>query len=202
MKKVYEYWIPDTDDHFESIMSKDVYHEYQRTKRDYAISCVKNFDLALDIGGHIGLWAKPLTKVFKKVITFEPISVNRECLVKNLEGTNSEVIPYALGESSGKIKLSLPSIENTGSYTISDDGIEVEMKKLDDFNFINVGFIKIDVQCMEIPVLKGAINTLKVCNPILCIEQGEREKPAIQFCIDLGYKLVNVIGKEHIFVKN
>ena len=202
MKKIFDYWFPDSDDHFARIMKEDRHHQYQREKRDTAVSYVKNFNLAIDIGGHVGLWSRPLSDKFKKVITFEPIFENRECLIKNLEGRDVDIHPYALGDKSGVIKLALPSSENTGGYTMSSDGMSVEIKTLDEFSFNDIGFIKIDVQCMEIPVLIGSIDTLIRCNPVLCIEQGETEKPAINFVKQIGYNLVKVVGKEHIFIKN
>ena len=42
--------------------------------------------------------------------------------------------------------------------------------RIDDEYFVDVGFIKIDVEQYEIPVLKGSLDTIKRCRPIVMSE--------------------------------
>ena len=91
MKKVFNYWMPDSDSHFERLIAKRVRNggppEYQDDVRDEAYKYVTDFNLAIDVGANVGLWAKPLTQKFKNVIAFEPMQQVLECLklnVKNL----------------------------------------------------------------------------------------------------------------------
>ena len=86
--------------------------------------------------------------------------------------------------------------------------IEIETKQLDDYRFTNIDYIKIDVQFYELFVLKGATETLKINNPLLCIECARRNKEEFEyikkindFLVNLGYKVVGGVGKELFFKK-
>ena len=87
MKKVFEYYMPDSDNHFERLINKRVRNggppQYQDDVRDEAYKYVTDFDIAVDIGANVGLWAKPLTKKFKRVIAFEPLEQVYSCLELN-----------------------------------------------------------------------------------------------------------------------
>ena len=41
--------------------------------------------LCLDIGSHVGIWSKRLSKDFNKVICFEPLQKHIDCHMKNCE---------------------------------------------------------------------------------------------------------------------
>ncbi len=66
MKQVYNYWMPDSDNHFERLIAKRIKNggpaEYQDDTRDEAYKYVKDFYIAVDVGANVGLWARPLTK--------------------------------------------------------------------------------------------------------------------------------------------
>ena len=86
--------------------------------------------------------------------------------------------------------------------------IEIETKQLDDYRFTNIDYIKIDVQFYELFVLEGATETLKINNPLLCIECARRNKEELEyvkkindFLVNLGYKVVGGVGKELFFKK-
>ena len=70
----------------------------------------------------------------------------------------------ALSNQSGKGEL-LISEEGVGSNSLNDFALKsskpitVEKKRLDDYNFMNVDYIKIDVQFYELNVLQGAYKT-------------------------------------------
>ena len=119
----------------------------------------------------------------------------------------------ALSNQSGKGDL-LISKDGIGSNSLNDFAlkndytIRVEKKRLDDYGFRNVDYIKIDVQFYELFVLKGAYQTLKDNNPLLCIECARRNKEELayvkkinQFLTKLNYKIVGGVGKELFFKK-
>ena len=69
----------------------------------------------------------------------------------------------------------------------------IECRSLDSFNFTDVDYIKIDVDGFEIPLLKGAKETLRKNNPVINIEMKQRKRPeTVRKCRDilhsLGYK--------------
>ena len=83
MKEVFNYWMPDSDIHFSRLIQKQVNNgglpQYQNDVRDEAYKYVVDFNLAIDVGANVGLWAKPLTEKFNSVIAFEPMNQVLEC---------------------------------------------------------------------------------------------------------------------------
>ena len=77
MKLVHNYWMPKSDEHFERLISKRIKKggpaEYQDDVRDEAYKYVTNFNVAVDVGENVGLWARPLSEKFNLVIAYEPL---------------------------------------------------------------------------------------------------------------------------------
>lgn len=220
MKKIRDYFVPDSDFHFIEYLSK--FEHYQEAQRNRALSHVKNWGFAIDIGANIGLWSKDLSKYFERLICFEPNKFCFEFLKKNINNNNSVINKCALGSSNEIKKLYIHSTNSGASSFINKTKtgydnksnpifgqfpektktINVEIKKLDSFNYTNIDFIKIDVQGFELQVLEGAIKTLKLNKPILCIEEDEPNNSSLfEFLKDLDYEVIDIINKEHIFKK-
>tara|TARA_R110002153_G_scaffold29711_13_gene91189 strand:+ start:13869 stop:14381 length:513 start_codon:yes stop_codon:yes gene_type:complete len=155
---------------------------------------VKNFDTAIDVGYRRGEFARNLTPLFSKVIGFEfryPKYTNQG---------NLEVYNYALGD------------ENTISYTSNNAGRikgngprEVIIKKLDSFDYNNIGFIKLDVEGFEPKVLLGAKATIEKCNPVICCEINRSDNNSQQILENWGYKLMEIDklqGHDYIFTRS
>ena len=85
MKKVYNWFLPDYDQHYEEWMVTNNEKEYQRLQREYALARVKQFRRAIDIGGNIGFWSRDFCEKFNEVEIFEPEASNIECLEANLK---------------------------------------------------------------------------------------------------------------------
>lgn len=77
----------------------------------------------------------------------------------------------ALGNVLGKARIKYFDPSNIGSTQVeeADDG-ELSMKRLDDYEFERIDFIKIDVEKYEYDLLLGAKNTLCKHSPGLYIE--------------------------------
>lgn len=134
----------------------------------------------IDAGAFTGDTALPLSKVTNKcVYAFEPFGDSFNLLKKNIENNGiKNIIPVnkTLGESSGKRTLYLSGDNFQGisgdESTLKeyDEKIVVDEISIDSFvesNNLDVGFIMIDVEGMEMDLLKGAINTIKSQKPIL-----------------------------------
>ena len=218
MKLVEGWYLPDGEKHFVHYLieakKSQFPREYQKLQRDKSIEYVDRFETAIDIGACVGFWAKDLCKLFKKTICFEPFKKSSDCLKKNLiEFNNYELYNIALSNQNGVGDL-LVSEEGIGSNSLNDfalnksNPIRVQKKRLDDYHFENVDYIKIDVQFYELFVLKGAYKTLKENNPLLCIECARRNKEELayvkkinEFLTKLDYKIVAGLGKELFFKK-
>ena len=220
MIKIKDYYVPKNDLHFIEYLKKN--DHYQEAQRNRAISYVENWGFAIDIGANIGLWSKDLSSYFDRLVCFEPNPYCEDYLKKNINLDKSKINSCALGEKNEIKNLFIHPLNSGASSFVNktkigfkkDSGViygefpketlqkKVEVKKLDDFNFNNIDFIKIDVQGFELSVLKGAYSTLKFNNPILCIEEDNpSNSETIPFLENLNYVVVDVIVKEHIFKK-
>lgn len=210
---------------------KELYSKYYR----------KNSNI-LDIGGFVGTVSLVMSEIIdedKKIYTFEPQYY--ECLEKNITDNNLEnvIIPYKYGLSNvnGFIKSNNIDLEKKGNFggqhltTLHDKNIEnilvnsnndnnfIELKRLDDFYFNEIGLIKIDVEGFELLVLKGAVSTLERNNyPPIFIEiwgtecwrnkEDTREyyiknnNDIKSFLFNLNYKIVWKNNCDYIFVHN
>ena len=167
MKQVRDWWLPDEDTHFEQYFNFQNSGEYQLQQRQRALSYVDKFDFALDIGGHVGFWSKPLSDKFGKVIAFEPHKPFVELF--KLNAPKAQVIEVALGEVDGQAEIKIPE-DNTGAAFLQE-GSGVPIKTLDSYGFRDIDFIKIDCEGYEFPIVKGATETLKRCRPVVIVEQ-------------------------------
>lgn len=204
MKKIYNYWMPNSDNHFERLIAKRVKNggppEYQDDVRDEAYKYVTDFNIAVDVGANVGLWSKPLTKVFNHVIAFEPLEQVYSCLERNVEGLNIEIHKHALGSVNDKIEMFFDS-ENTGGSFVSEIGHgSIDIKRLDDLDLPKFGLLKIDCERHELEVIKGGIETILKYKPIIVVEQ----QPDVEYCAghflkSLGAVELTKIRKDYIF---
>ena len=141
-----------------------------------------NCNRAIDIGANVGVWSYWLSKYAKQVESFEPnpkiFNVLKNIKIKNVNSYN-----IALSNKSGSVDLLVPK----GSKGFSNQGaslssikvqgehkrISIEAKCLDEYNFLDVDFIKIDVEGHEHEVIEGAQETIKKFKPTMVIEMEE-----------------------------
>jgi len=205
MKKVYEYWMPDCDEHFEGLIAKRIKKggpaQYQDDVRDAAYKYVTDFVLVVDVGANVGLWAKHLAERFNKVIAFEPINEVYECLELNVKGLNVDLYNFALGEENNTVDMFFDH-ENIGASYIKKDSLgtgSILIKKLDDLNLPKFGMIKLDCETYELQVLKGATETILKYKPILIVEQHAKFKQAGEYLKSLGAIELTSVRKDYIF---
>mgnify|MGYP001284461420 CR=1 FL=1 len=140
---------------------------------------------AIDIGCNKGLYSYALSKQKKisKVYSFEP----NKYILKDLiyyKCKKIKIYNFALSDVNKKKQLIIPyykKYELDGWATLEKNiylntnfkefkRIRIETKKLDNFNFKNISFIKIDVEGHELKLLKGATHIFKTYNPDCLIE--------------------------------
>ena len=204
MKQVYNYWLPDSDEHFEKMITKRISQggpaQYQDDVRDEAYKYVNDFSIAVDVGANVGFWSVPLSDKFEKVISFEPIAQVYECLVENTKNlSNIKLNNFALGSENKKVNMVFDS-SNTGNSYIDGNPGNIKVKKLDDSFMPKFGLIKIDCERHELEVLKGAVNTLLKYKPIVVVEQQpDTEECAGKFLKELGAIELGNVRKDYIF---
>jgi len=204
MKQVYNYWMPDTDNHFERLIAKRINNggpaQYQDDVRDEAYKYVTDFDIAIDVGANVGLWAKPLTEKFKRVIAFEPLEQVYSCLETNVQDLNVEIHKHALGNVNDNVEMIYDS-ENTGGSFVSQVGTgDIIIKRMDDLNLPKFGLLKIDCERHELEVLKGSMDTILKYKPIIvCEQQADTDECAGLFLKSFGAREITNVRKDYIF---
>jgi hypothetical protein len=83
------------------------------------------------------------------------------------------------------------------------------MITLDSLALDEVDFMKLDTEGYEENILRGAVETIKRCRPVIIVEQkrdmaearfGLRPRGAVTFLESLGYKLVKEMSGDYIMV--
>ena len=141
---------------------------------------------SIDAGANVGTWAWEMARHARAVHAFEPNPKNLVKLRRNVGGRkNVTVHAVALSDASGEAVLRIPKgtkghsnqRASLSEIAVGADQnftpVSVEQKRLDDYDFHNVGFIKIDVEGFELALLKGAAATLARERPTLLIEMEE-----------------------------
>ena len=175
------------ESHFPKMLDKSVAKggpaEYQYQVRDRSLKYVKNRRTALDIGANVGLWSRSLCDNFNNVIAFEPVSMFRECLVKNVKKSNLTIETCALGNENTTAHMIITE-GNTGHTHINPESIghgNIQIKRLDDLNVVDVDYIKMDCEGFEFRVLQGAEQTIKKWRPIVVVEQKPHDAYSSQY---------------------
>ncbi|WP_313892570.1 FkbM family methyltransferase [Psychrobacillus sp.] len=181
-KKIY-----DNSNFYENVMLEDIRNR------------VKDSSEIIDIGANIGNHTIFFSSVCQcKVHAFEPQTSVFNHLKKNVQlnnqGNRVELYNIALGEKEDKGNIKIVDKNNLGSSEVEyNNNGEVTINTLDSFIslFKNIAIIKIDVEGMELSVLKGAFKTIKKFKPLLYIETKTQEEFEIieNFLSPLGYEV-------------
>jgi len=178
------------------------YGEYS----DEEVNLFKGFcekgDSVIEVGANVGAHTLPLSKIVGekgKIFAFEPQRIIFQSLCANISlNTLSNVFCFQKAASSKKTKLFTPLTNynregNFGGISMKKKGIEeVEVIILDKFlELDSLKLLKIDVEGMELEVLKGAKKIIKQFNPFIFVENDrfEKHKNLVTFINDLGYDM-------------
>lgn len=212
------WWFPDGEAHLQQWigrMRQPCYGRlgYQCHKREAALRYVKQRRIAVDVGAHVGLFSYPLSHEFAQVIAFEPMPEHRDCFLRNMEGRDNWTLhPVALGPEAGEAAVRTRTEGSSGDTGVepSGDGHRVEMRTLDSYGLIDVDFVKIDCEGYELLVLRGAVETLQRCRPVVLVEQkpetggadryGIGVTDGVRFLERLGYTRKAAIQGDYVMV--
>jgi FkbM family methyltransferase len=144
--------------------------------------------VAIDVGANTGIWSMQLSRFAQHVHAFEPNPICFRQLARVLP-PRVAVHRCALSDHVGTAELRFDP-NNTGVGTIERgnqlqdnpgiervDTMEVEVTRLDAFNFVGVALIKIDVEGHEEAVLCGAEEIIRRDRPTVITEIEERHNP-------------------------
>jgi len=159
---------------------------------------------ALDIGAHIGFWSFWLAQNFRAVEAFEPLPLLRQCFAANVTAGNTRLHACALGEREGTIDMQLVP-GNTGmSHVLGAAPGGIPMRRLDEFDFDEVDFIKIDAEGFESFILRGGEQTLLRNRPLILMEEfaanpryGVAAGAAVRYLLSLGAVLIATLPDDN-----
>jgi len=133
---------------------------------------------AIDVGAFDGAYTYYLSKLSESVESFEPQSELAD-LISKYQNSKINVHNIGLADIDGNLELQIPNCAGKALASFRDinipcDKISVPVKRLDDFNFKDVTFIKIDVEGYECKVIDGGSATILREMPVLLIEIEQR----------------------------
>lgn len=136
----------------------------------------------VDIGGWYGPWARRLTRRADRVVVIEPTSLC-EVLRRTLP-PGAKVVAAAASDQTGTAEIWLPpaggaarGISSLHRREVHKLPVKVPLVTVDSLALRDVTFIKIDVDGHEMPVLRGAAETIRRDRPRLLVEVEQRIAP-------------------------
>lgn len=176
-------------------------------------SLVKSDSHIVDIGANIGWTALRMASMTTGgwVQAFEPDPRNHTRCMTNVNRNklpNLHVNQLALGSARGQGQMEVRTPSNLGGNRVGPGGIgstPVEIYPLDQlierFPDPRIDLIKIDVEGYELQVLRGAMQTLQRCKPVLFVElddnnlrdQGDSAQSLVKYLEELGYSICEAV---------
>lgn len=146
-----------------------------------AFEHVKDWQVAVDGGAHVGNWSRELRRRFQVVHSFEPNPISHARAKENLrewaelDGGEGRVYLHkrALWEKDGAGSMVNPPKRSTATagYFRGKGGV-TEAVRLDALGLTACGLVKLDLEGGEFFALLGALETLRKHHPVLILEFG------------------------------
>lgn len=160
--------------------------------RDVFLKWVSDRRVIVSAGGCLGMYPRLWCEHFELVYTFEPDPLNFACLTLNCNSPSICRFNYALGETEGICKINHGPEYNAGAHSIELGEGYTRVVPLDAFGLQVVDAIQLDVERFEPQVLRGAIETIERCRPVISVEDDVPESR--DFLLSLGYREVARVG--------
>ncbi|MFC1836118.1 FkbM family methyltransferase [Thermodesulfobacteriota bacterium] len=180
----------------------DLYGEFSEGEIDLFRQVVRKGNVIVEAGSNVGPHTPALSRLVGPngaVYAFEPQRIPFQALCANMalnSCTNVFCHPEALGERAGSIfvpHVDYDSANNFGGLGLGgyETGERTPLVTLDSLELDRCHLIKVDVEGMEIEVLRGAQKTIETHHPVLYVENDRTEKSAvlIEHIMSLGYRL-------------
>lgn len=162
---------------------------------------VRPGQVVVEVGANIGAHTVLLSRLVGaegEVHAYEPQRIVFQTLCANLalnQCTNVFAHQAALGAAEGMVMVPAPdpmSACNFGGVSLAAHvpvGEPVAMRTLDSLDLPVCHFLKVDVEGMEVDVLRGALRTIESYRPIMYLEndRDDRSRELLSLVLDLGY---------------
>lgn len=133
---------------------------------------VPNRGVVVQAGGNCGFYVKQYAELFRMVYTFEPDPLNFYCLNLNVTGRNVIKIQACLGEKNELVGLGNYLNDSGSTHVKQDQGEQsvVPTMRIDDLKLHTCDLIHLDIEGYELFALKGAVDTINRCKPVIACE--------------------------------
>jgi len=178
--------------------------EIVKYKRGYQDHC-RDFKVAIQAGGHCGVFPRIMSSVFETVYTFEPDGYSFHCLVNNCQLDNIKKFNAALGAKHEMVYQKYRGQHNVGvnNYSRPIEGqvpimevrdvthideialVNIPQIRIDDLGLQNCNLIHLDVEGYEGFIVEGAKETIREFKPVIIVETLTPE--AEDFIKSIGY---------------
>jgi len=161
---------------------------------------------ALDIGANMGITAIEYAQYFRYVAAFEPVpDVYKQLLLVISKNGFKNIKPFnvAIGNENKMVKMKYRANNSFASSVHPHGDQQVQMKTIDELEFNDVDFVKIDVEGFETEVVNGAWNTIEKCRPLIQFEYKHNLAKKFGYDVDqlickrlqkIGYEIIDKKG--------
>jgi FkbM family methyltransferase len=183
--------------------SLELYGEFSEGEVEVFRQLVAPGDLVLDIGANIGahtVFFAGAVGPSGVVLAFEPQRIIYQTLCGNMALNsiqNAYCFHAAVGAAPGHIvvpQLDFNRSNNFGGLELGafTEGDRVQIQTIDGLRLGRCKFIKVDVEGMELEVLRGCVQTIERLKPVIYVENDRPEKSdaLVRFIHSLGYRML------------
>jgi FkbM family methyltransferase len=184
-----------SDDHYVG-RSLDLYGEFCEGEYEVFGQILRHGMTVVDVGANIGMHTvcfAELVGASGRIFAFEPRRARYHVLCGNLAINGlSQVAAFQASLASTAGTMMLPrSVDADGAGDEPQASEQVPTATLDSFDLNQCHLLKVDVQGMELDVLRGASETLAKHHPVLYVANGQRanSRALIGWLLDCNYDL-------------
>lgn len=170
---------------------------WEATKEKY-FEYLKEKNVVVTAGGHVGLYVRFYSKIFKRVYAFEPNPESFHCMVNNAATENVVKIQAALGECNGLVKMEGWCPMSLQAKVGHEDAF-VPTFTIDSLSLNDCSLIQLDVENYEYKALLGAKNTIQKYHPVIILENGDTQE-ITNLLTGLNYKKVDRVQYDDIWI--
>jgi FkbM family methyltransferase len=197
-KERFRFYVANTDDEIQGR-----YHAnglfYEAGLLEYIRDTCPSGLMVVDVGANVGNHAVYFDKILaaREVVVFEPNEAASKILLKNISlnechNINTRYLGFGVSDALGRYRIGTTPHNNLGgTRLVADSGGSILTVSLDDvLSCFRVGLIKIDVEGMEMSVLRGATKLIAVAAPVMTIEVTPESISEVRaFLEGCGYRI-------------
>jgi len=182
--------------------SLDLYGEYAELELQLLLRLAKPGDVVIDAGANIGALTVPLARRVGPdgwVLSVEPQRLVHQMLCANVAANGlANVVAQWCGLGAAPGVAVVPPLDHSKEQNFGGIGLRgsgagerVPVATIDSLDLPACGLIKIDVEGMELDVLRGAAQTIRKHQPRLFVENNgtDRSPPLITWLLEQNYRL-------------